>query len=183
MDSLRRAFFEDPFYLYLALIFAEVALVGAWYGQRRKVWLGRMLVPVALAAGVYLLERAVVTDREQIASALEATAAAAERRDFGAFATYLDEKYRGWGGRKSEAVALAEASVLKYRIRQVEITGDPQIDITGGNRADVAVRTIIHYTTGASGPSRYALGWRLEWVKRPDGWKIRRGEMRDSPIP
>jgi len=183
MDSLRRVLFEDPFTVYLVLVFVEIALVGAWYAQRRRVWLGRMLVPVALAGGAFLLERAVVTDREQIRRALEETAAAAERRDFAAFASHLDEKYRGCGGRKPEAVALAEASVLKYKIRQVKIAGDPQIDVAGDSRADATVRTIVCYAAGAGGAGRYALGWRLELVKRPDGWKIRRGEMRDSPMP
>lgn len=183
MDSLRTALFEDPFYIYLALILVGIAMAGAWYGQRQRVWLLRMLVPVALAVGVCLLERAVVTDREQIRLALEEVAAAAERSDFGTFATFLDEKYHGWGGRRAEAVALAEASILKWRIHQVQIVGEPEIDITGGNLADVSVRTVVHYAGSGSGAGRYALRWRMEWVKRPDGWKIRRAATTDSPIP
>ena len=182
MDLLRTAFFEESFTVYLVLVLVEVALFGAWYGRRRAVWLWRMLLPVALAGGVFFLERAVVTDRERILAALDEMALAAERQDIDALATHLDEHYRGWGLRKIGAVALAKASVLRWRIRKVDFLGKREIELQGKQRADGTVRVRVHYGAGGGRVGGVPLAWRLEWVKRADGWKVRHATLLDSPL-
>ena len=182
MDSVKKTLFEDPFTVYLVLVLVEVVLVGLWYGQRKKAYLAWMLAPAVLAAGAWWLERAVVTDREQILAALDEIARAAERHDTDTLAGYLDEDYRGWGVRKIGAVALAKAATLKWRVRKVTFLGTPEIDVRGKDQADATIWMMVGYT-GGLGEGNYPLGWRAEWVKRPDGWKVRRATLMDNPTP
>jgi len=81
MESLRETFFEDPFYVYVFLALLGLVVVGVWYSRRRTGLLLWLALLGAIGAGVYVLERAVVTDREQIRAALDEMAAAAARQD------------------------------------------------------------------------------------------------------
>ena len=183
MDSLKRTLFEDPFTIYLVLVLVEVVLAGAWYGRRRKVLLMWMLAPALLAGGTWWLERTVVTDREEILAALDEIARAVERGDVVALAEFLDDDYRGWGARKAGAVAMAKAATLKWNVREVTYGPAPQIELHGSDRADSLVRMTVRYTTTGEGLASWPLGWRVEWVRRSGGWKVRRAALTDNPIP
>ena len=64
METLRKTFFESPLPIYLALIFAEVALAAVWYERRgRRMWLA-MLTPPALAVIVFGIVGGIFTTTE-----------------------------------------------------------------------------------------------------------------------
>ena len=187
MDWLRTSLLEDPFYLYLGLGLAVAALLAGWYSRRR----GRLLlaagVLAAIGVGVYILERAVVTDREKIRAALDDIAAAVERGDIDAAGAWLDEKYTGWGvGNlrlgKSAAILAAKVVVNTYKVRQVQYLGKPEITVSGKTAAS-RLRTAVHYGRQGEGGGRVLLAWEVEWVKRTEGWRIRRATRSDDVMP
>jgi hypothetical protein len=182
MESLKTALFEDPFYVYLLLGIAGVIALGVWYGRRSAKPLGALLAVAAAAGGVFLLDRAVVTDREQIWAAYDDIAEAVAQHDIERVASHLDLKYRGWGGLRTAAILAAEAAVKSYNIREVRYVGRREVTVTG-NTADSRVTTSIHYGGDASRPSRILRGWKVEWIRREDGWKVRAAEPTDDVLP
>jgi hypothetical protein len=177
MDSLARTFSEDPTYVYVAL--GAVALVCGvvWYERRRPGLLLGVLAAAALAGGVFLAERLIVTDREQILRALDEIADAVEREDIDAVGTYLDDNFGGWRASKSIALAAAKVAVARYQVGKVQYWGDREITISGPERAECKFRTLIHY----GGRNRVLLEWKLTWIKRPQGWRIRRASTPRQP--
>ena len=190
MESLRETFFEDPFYVYVFLALLGLVVVGVWYSRRRTGLLLWLALLGAIGAGVYVLERAVVTDREQIRAALDEMAAAAARQDMDAIARHVDEKFRvfdsyvGRGLGKAATLLAARGALAMWSIREVRFVGDPEDDlqIDGRSHAEGTVRTTLLYGKGKL-PRRYYRAWRLEWVRRADGWKLRRAELSDDVMP
>ena len=182
MNALRHTFFEDPFYVYALLAVAAAATAVVWYRRREVKLLLAAAMLVAIAAGVYLLERAVVTDREQILAAYDDIARAVAHHDIDRLAAWLDGKYRGWGGPKLAAAAAAKAAAKAYNVREVRYVGEIHIAVAG-RRADSRVATLILYGDSAERPARALLGWEVEWVKRDADWRIRRATTSDSVLP
>lgn len=182
MESLERTFFEDPTAVYVVLGLLGLILVGVWYGQRTAKWLLALVVLAALGGGVYLLERAVVTDRELIWAAYDDIARSVARHEIERAATYLDGNYRGWGGLKVAAVLAATTAVKAYNIRDVRYMGRRTVELQG-SQAHSKVVTVILYGPDGRPPSRTVLGWDVQWVKRDDGWKVRRATLSDDVLP
>ena len=178
MASLQELLFEDPFYVYVVLALAGVVCLGMWRARRQAKWLGAIAVLGLLAVGAYLLDRAVTTDREQIRATLGAMADAAAAGDAEALVSHLDDSYRGWMLRKVAVRVAAEAAMLRYRITKVRFSAAPKIEVTG-DRADSTVYIVIHHESGGPRP----MGWEVEWIRRPDGWKVQRATMLDNPLP
>ena len=177
MDSLTRTFHEDPFYVYLALGVVAVAFGVVWYERRRPKWLLGVLAAALLAGGIFLLERLVVTDREQIIEALDEIADAVEREDIEAVGAYLDDDFGGWRPSKTIALRAAKAAISRYQIAKVQYWGDREVTVTNPERAEARFRTMIQY----GGRNRVLLEWKLTWVKRDDGWRIRRASTPRRP--
>jgi hypothetical protein len=184
MDAIETTLFEDPFYLYLALGLGAVLMGGAWFRRREAKWLLWALLPVVTGAGVFAMERAVVTERERIRIALDDIARCVQAGDLDAASAYLDEKFTGWGvgalrmGRAATVLAL-KGYRSAYGIAQVRYVGGRPIVLLDKDRAEGTVQTMVIYGTGDQ-PGRILLAWKLEWVKRPEGWRIRRAERTDT---
>jgi len=181
MQWFEKTFFEDPFYVYVVLALAGVVCLGMWRARRQFQWLAAIAVLGLLAAGAHLLDRAVMTDREQIRAALDAMADAATRRDAAALTDHLDDSYRGWGLRKAAVRVAAEVALRRYSIRAVKHTAAPQIKVTG-DRADSRVYIVIHHG-GEGSLGRYPMGWQVEWIRRGDRWKVQHATQLDNPLP
>jgi len=170
MESLKESLFEDPFYLYVTLAFVELALVGLWHARRtrrRLIWLAG---PVLLAAGVFVTEKLVVTDREQIRRAMIQIARHVEAADLDALREYLDEDLTGAYGDRDQAVQAGRRILKIYRVKSVRYL-NPRLTI-GDDRAEVRVTTVVDFeSTGSAG--RTALKWRFGWRKRGERWRIR----------
>lgn len=170
MESLRHALFEDPTYVYVSLGLAELALAAVWHSRRGARWLAALLVPIVLAAGVFVTERLVVTDREQIFAAMKEIADGIADRDFAAVAGWIDEDLTGYYAGKAQAVAAGRRAAERYDVRSVGYL-NPRLAIDGG-RARLRVTTVVSLRA-AGDASRTVLTWDIRWVKREQGWRIR----------
>jgi len=168
---MKEAFFESPFYVYLTLAFAELVLVVVWHEKRTRAWALSLLIPVLLTGAVVLVERLVVTDREQIIAAARDIAAAVETRDLERIPQHLDDKFSAKlpGKRIDRDKAVAE---INAKISRRNITGvnfrKTDIEVTG-SEAKMHTTTILIY--GEEG-SRTSLIWDITWIKRAGRWKI-----------
>lgn len=169
MESIERALFEDPLYVYVSLAFVELALVGMWHARRSRGWLASLAVPVVLAVAVFATEKLVVTDREQIHRAMAEIADHVEAGSFERVAEYLDEDLAGAYGDKDQAVQAGRTALKVYRIQSLRYL-NLRVEVDG-HQASVRVTTVIEFQGRAAG-GRDVLRWQLGWVKRPEGWRI-----------
>ena len=170
MQKLKTAFFEDPTYVYVALVVALVVLAAVWYERRTRRVAMLLLVPPALAAAVFALEALVVTDREQIVAAAKDIAASVEAGNFGGILKHLDEDFtaslEGLTAGKADVQTVVARQTARYRITHI---GFSKTDVeVGSGRARMRVVTIITWSYGRS-----PLLWDVLWVKTPHGWRIR----------
>ncbi|MCD6304593.1 MAG: nuclear transport factor 2 family protein [Planctomycetes bacterium] len=177
MHWLEKALFEDPFYIYVTLALAAVVMAAAWHSGRRARWLIGIGLLAAAAGGVFVTERLVLTDREQVLRAYDRIADDVARHDVAAAAEYLDRRYRGWGGLRAAATRAAAAVLELYNVRRIRYIGPRNVEIRG-KTADSTVTTLVLFGGGENTrPDRTLLRWNVEWIKRDDGWKIHRAEL------
>ncbi len=169
---MAETFFEDPIYVYFALAFTELVLGVIWYEKRTTRWALSLLIPVALAGAVVLVEQLVVTDKEQIVSAARDITEAIESRELERIPEHLDEKFvarlRGMRIGRDEVVAVCNARISRWNISGVSF-GKHDVEVTG-SQATMHVVTILSY--GEEGSSRTSLIWDIIWVKRDGRWRI-----------
>jgi hypothetical protein len=175
-SDMEHAFFEDPTYVCAALAIAALAMAAAWYERRRRTWLVGAAAMLVLAAGLVVLERAVVTDRERILLAIDDIAAAVSRGDVDAAGKYVDESFGGWRGSKSVMLAYGRAVLAQYKVRKVAIAGEVEVHLPQPTVAEVKVRTVVHLPEGDHVARSTPIVWETEWIKRPEGWRVRRAQ-------
>ena len=162
--------FEQPVWLYVALVVAEGVVGFGWLLSRSRRWARAAIVPAAVALVVVLLGVLVQTDREKIAAALKDIAAKAQAGDFAGAGGYLDATCQcpvpggGSVGRK-ELIdrgqwAIRTFSVQMVRAQQIRTTID-------GDSADTRLAV---WTTSDAGFR--AMTWQVKWARRGDGWRI-----------
>lgn len=188
MNLITTTLFEDPFVIYVLAGLAAVALVVFWRTQSRAGgWLGvRLLIVAAVAGGAFGLERLVVTDREQIYAALRDIAESVPAGRIDHAVTYLDDSYRGWGAAKRNprirallAKVINEA-VARFKVEHIALMGEPKLEFSddladGAKLAKCTVTMVITYTYGGK-QAKYPMTWKLDWIKRREGWRIEGAE-------
>jgi hypothetical protein len=181
MEAIKESLFGDPTSVYVALAVIEVLLGVAWF-YRRTAKLQRLLVvPILLAGGVFALDTAIVTDREQLRETVEAMAEDFVAGRLDAIGQYIDDDYVGYrGGNKSE---LIEAIRNEGRIRNVKSIGlsGMEIDVSGNLATMRLVSTIT--VDGSMYSGSVALHWQLRWVKRGDAWRLEHASEPKQGIP
>jgi hypothetical protein len=180
METIETALFEDPLVIYVILALAAAAVIALWRtGGRSGRWLAaRLLIVAVLAGGVFAIERLVVTDREQIQLALRDIASSVPAGRIDHAMTYLDDKYIGWGSSRVVPAGAARAvvaaavklAVANYQVRGIKI-GKPQIKVTGKLAECKVVASITYVSEGSLIP--HIQTWKIEWIKRPEGWRIK----------
>lgn len=173
MDALRETFFESPFYAYLVLAIVAIALGTIWYARRQTVWLVLLAVVVVLGGAVFVVERTVVTDREQILEALQGITEAVERHDLPAAGQYLDDSFRGWMGNKARALDIAQDVCQAHGVRSVDLFGRTEVEFPQRGRAKCRVRTVVLFGKSAVPDGRTLIAWETEWIKRGGRWRVR----------
>ena len=172
MDALKHAFFEDATYVYVALIFAELAIAAVWHEVRKRWAAILLIVPPVLAGATFLVERVVVTDREKIVAATEEIAASVETGRLDAILPHLHEDFRarvaGVPLTKPMVEAAVRSRLVRYEIQSVNLHR-MEVEIEG-DRARMHVNTIFRY--GPEGAQRYALVWDLRWERVGERWLI-----------
>lgn len=170
MEGIKHTFFEDPTYAYVALGLAVVVLAAIWFERRDHRLLLGMLAPLAVAGAVFLVERMVVTDREEIIAVSGRIAAHIEGGQVEEAAAWLDDGPLGIWESREAAIKQAEAFLHEHPIQRVALSRhDVEVQ---GRRATMKVTTVIEFGGQGTG-QRVLLAWDLEWVKLASGWRIR----------
>lgn len=178
MASIQSTLFEDPFFVYLALGLTEAIIVVMWRtGGRSGRWVAtRLAVVMALAGATFAVERLVVTDPEQIQNALQDIAESVPAGRIDHAMDYIDESYAGWGAVKSNSAvrkmlaAAAKKAVQTYNVQKISLLGKPRVEVND-KFAECKVTIIITYSPEGE-PLQHAMSWKLDWIKRPEGWRI-----------
>lgn len=138
-----------------------------------------LIVPILLVACVYFVDRAVVTDREEILEILHGIAADTEAGHTWTLERRLDDdfegfEYAGFDLGRSGAILLVRWAMKAYDVKRAGIMRiDVQVRRAGEWReAEVRLGTLIVFGKSSLGPGRTTLKWEMDWVRRPDGWKI-----------
>jgi len=129
-----------------------------------------ILAPPLLAGGVFMLERFVVTDREQLIMHARQIAQQAQIPSVQAIEQLIDADYRGWGFDRDGAVKLVWTSLETFSVRSVRFT-KMYVEVSA-DRAQMHAGTIVEYSAGQFGDGHTSLIWNVEWIKRLAGWRI-----------
>ncbi|MFP3937434.1 MAG: hypothetical protein ACLFVW_03760 [Phycisphaerae bacterium] len=170
MDGIKTALFEEPFYIYVALGFAELVLLAVWYERRTPRWAMSLLAPVVLAGAVFLVEAVVETDREQITRALGEIAADAGAGRTDAGERYLADDYKGFGGSKQQIISRADSVIKRFNVRDVNFV-NLQVELRNST-ARTTFSSVISLGASSDPGRRVSMVWDIRWEKRGDEWRI-----------
>lgn len=187
MESIEIALFENPLYLYISLAIAELVLTAIWYERRTRRWAVSLAIPILLAAGIFALETLVVTDREQITTALKEIAAEMQNLPrspvkLPVTERHLDETVRvdlggGFGGMnmtRDQSLQAGRKILEQFDIESVKFLR-LGVKIDGG-QAHTHFNTVITFDTPQWDRQHTSLIWNIHWKKRDGCWRIVRIE-------
>jgi len=181
MESLAEALYEDPLYIYVSLGFAELVLAAVWHERRTRRWALALLGGPILAAAVFLIARAVVTDREQIIQAIREIARDVESGGVEKLKIHLDDDFAGDFGSKDDAIRAAAGAVRTYNIKYIRV-GKPVVKVSG-DQATMRLATVVQFSAGGvSGQT--SLLWNVRWIKRGlKAWRIQEVDRPKQGLP
>lgn len=162
-------FTETPWPPIVACTIAAAIFLGLWMTQGRGVHLAAVLGILAVAGGIYFVEKSVVTETERVEAAVLELADAVERDN-------VDDALG-----KISANATAERALVTTGLRLIDVDGnlrisDMQVNLLGENS-----RAQTHFR--ANGNIRYEgqsqhtpTRWLLTWQREAGDWKVIRIE-------
>jgi hypothetical protein len=174
MEPLKTLFFENPFYVYVTLGVAELVLTAIWWERRTPRWRQVLLIPPVLAGLVLLVERLVVTDREQLLADVREIARGLEMHQSETLDRYLDDDFRGYlGGREIDrkaAIETADQAVKGMGVSSVSLR-DVEVQVNGAT-ARMRGEAWLTFQAPNIGVGRGRLEWEVVWRKRGGQWRI-----------
>jgi hypothetical protein len=180
MESIKHVLFENPTWLLVILGVAELVVFWVWLQRRTNRTAMGLVVPPILAGLFLLLAMLVVTDRETIRNHLQQIADDYQAERLDAAATYLDEKYEGFGGDKQSLLGLAKQTRGKHPIETIRVTR--LVSNVQGRRATTDITTVVHLKDSLGGGA-YSFAWSIGWVKRDAGWRILHIDTPQTVVP
>jgi hypothetical protein len=179
MEWLKSIFFEDPTYVYVGLGLAMLGLLIIWRRRRGSGWLAAMLAMPLLAVAVFIVERAVVTDREVIDRHCQEIAQDLSAGKLDAAQLYLDDDFSGglWPT-KAMAITAGAAAIKQFEINEASLRNiQTKVD---NKHALTKVRTLTGTRSLAGG--WWGMEWELHWVKKSQGWRIVEASYTQSQV-
>ena len=165
--------FENPVPLYVAACFSEIMLVVLWYRRRKQAL--TLLLPPAFCALLAIIAASVETDRERIIIITEEIVEYGNRHDMTSAATYLDEDFDYRGKNREEAIQRAEEGFEIYKINSITITAI-RVEVEG-DHAEARINTMMKMDDSEFGRESIPVLWNVQWIKRPQGWRILKVEQ------
>jgi len=177
MSDLKAILFEDP--LPLQLLCGLAAIVGAILWRRRRTFRTLLIVvcPLVLIVALTLLAAAVTTETERLSATLDRFIAAVREGDLTAAADLIDDTYSDGVYTKAEAVAKIDQTRRTIGLTDLQIASVEKN--VGDTDAVVAFRAIIRATHSMAMYESFPTRWRLWWVRRPAGWRVRSSRLDD----
>jgi hypothetical protein len=172
VSFIARLLFEDLSLLLMAE-FAVLMIVLAVHRRRmtprtrQVVWM-----TLGLCAALILLNKLVVTDAEKIVDAVRTMALAVDEGNVPVVADGLDSEFRYHQWDKAGFVGELNRKLQEWRIDEVDV-GRFEIEISGST-AKVCFRASCDWKGASESQTGVTSDWTQEWVRRPDGWKLRR---------
>ena len=127
---------EDPMYAISAVVAIELILLAAIFVTGRGILLGLMALVALIGAGLIILERVVVTEREQVENVLDEISRALETNDVDQVLVYVSPQ-------ANDIRQLVRRTLPRVVIREVLITGDLHIDVNMQAAPPTAVARFI----------------------------------------
>ncbi len=175
--DLQSLFLENPLKLYLLLGLIEVILAACWYARRNPRLLYALIAPPVLAVTIGIVAHCVVTDREQIAQAMGEIGEGVCHNCLAPASRYLDPSYNvplplpiGGTLNRDQLLGLANVAIQNHHVSDISF-GQVETKIAGHN-ATTLLETRVSINEGS-----FYISWKLQWAKRPDGWRIVRLEI------
>ena len=166
MDTLKHCFLENPIWVYAALVALELILFSMWFSTRSKKRKQLLLLPILLGAVVFALDWIVVTDREEIESALSSITTSFRNGNVEENQHVIAENYHGFLKTKTALVKAAVGEKKKGRVESIAVKFR-SVKVTG-RKAEMKIKTNVRLDTGQIIP----LLWTIYWGKSDSGWKI-----------
>ena len=163
------AIFENPLPLLFVGIVVEAILITLFYGMQKKVWLvpiaGVLLAMVALV----IVERVVVTEREEVEHTVDQIAAALRANDTNAVLSHLSDSARESRSRAKWAMGRIEINSVK--VSGLEITVNR---LTSPPSAKAVFSGVIRFKDRKKEYPYKAYGSKFEVELRKEGgrWKV-----------
>ncbi len=112
---------EHPTGAYLILAILGGISLLVFFASRRIAHLSGLLVAVLLAVGVFLIDRAVVTDREQVELNTKALAKAVQEGDIAKMGELLSERFQMEGHGRASLLHRAKAALIPGGVRTIQV--------------------------------------------------------------
>jgi len=172
-NGLTRLLFEDLALLLLAEVAGLAVVLGVHRSRmtpytRRLVW-----IALAVCAGLIVVQRLVVTEREAIQATVKAMARDVEEGDVDSLGAKLDEDVTFDGVTGKQAV-LRQAYLMlqRYDVGNARVSGfDIRLD---NDRARVRFQAVADVRKDQTRIDRTPTVWDVTMVRGPGGWKVRR---------
>lgn len=170
---MKAMLFEDPFWIYGALIIAEAVLAARWWRTRERRHALWMLLPLGIGVGVFALATLVETDREKIQRSTQEIVVHVQARKTDAIEALLDEDFRGtFQGQamdRKEAMDRLRQVLSQGSVGAVEIKKN-EVEVRGPE-AHQKLNTVIELR-GGMGQGRLPVNWQIHWIRVGGQWKI-----------
>lgn len=173
-------FTENPTYLYLLLAVVALPFLLAFFTTRRVLYLGLVLLLLLLGVGLYLLDQAIITDREQVELNGLALAKAAEDGDLATFERLLSPRFQMEGHSRDGLLAKARRYLTPTGVRTITFY---DISVVDGPTPGTL---IFKSNASASGNFEafnvdppYLGTLDLTWSKEGEAWKLAHMSLRN----
>lgn len=163
------AILENPLPAIFLGVVVEGVLVALLLGTRKKIWLAPILGVLVLAVGLVVVERLVITEREEVEYTVDSIATALVANDVGAVLSHLSDSAHESRARAEWAmgrVQIDSASVSGLEITVNELTSPPT--------AKAVFSGVIKFEDRKKEyPYKaYASRFELEFRKEGERWKV-----------
>ncbi len=159
-------FTDDPWPAIFILVIAACVMLALWTSQKRGIWLVGVLVMLSGAVALFFIEKAIVTEKEQVEQNVLDLTSAFARKDKDQTLSYFSEQARSLQN-------IATSALEWIDLPQGLDIKDMDVRMTNENtRAVVRFRAngTVSFRNLAS--SHAASRWEVTWQKEARDWKI-----------
>lgn len=161
--------FENPLPLLFVGVVVEAILITLFYGTRKKVWLAPIVGVLLLLIALVVVERVVVTPREEVEQTIDQIAAALRANDVDAVLAHLSGSARE--SRSRARWALGRVQINGVKVSGLEVTVN---SLTSPPSAKAVFSGVIKFDDRKKEyPYRvYASKFEIDLRKEGDRWKV-----------
>lgn len=164
-------FLDDTYALPLTAGLVVFALAISWHLQRTRRSAIALGVGIAIAVLLLLVQKIVITDREEIDRMVRRLAVAVETKNFEVVAQLIDEEFGNGGQQKTDFLAAIKATLTRVEIEGARLHA-MAIDIAADDATvEFGVLCRLRFGGGFDRPSTSR--WSLGLVRRDAGWRVR----------